>query len=206
METLLPDFIHRFSQRYPQVVLHVEDAPRFGFDLSSLRARKYDLIMGRVATSLANDPRLVDLNSEILFHDQLIIAAGVQSRWARRRNIELAELINERWILTPTDSWNYQGLVETFRAAGLDLPPASLVTFAGTLATYMLANGPYLMALPRSMLRRPPHNTALKQLPIQLPDRPWPVAIGTLKGRTLSPAVHRFISFCREAARAYDKQ
>src|SRR5262245_22157503 len=33
IETLLPDFIHRFSRRYPRIVLHVEDAPRFGVDL-----------------------------------------------------------------------------------------------------------------------------------------------------------------------------
>jgi DNA-binding transcriptional LysR family regulator len=204
IETLLPDFIHRFSQRYPRVVLHVEDAPRFGVDLSSLRARKFDLIMGRVTTSPANDPRLADLNVEILFHDELIIAAGTQSRWARRRSIDLAELINEPWILASGDTWPYQRLAEAFHEARLEPPHASLMTISMTLGAYMLANGPYLMSFPRSALRRPPYSTALKQLPIKLPVRPWPVAIGTLKGRTLNPAVDRFIACCREAAKSYD--
>ena len=204
IETLLPDFINRFSRRYPRIVLHVEDAPRFGVDLSSLRARKYDLLIGRVTTPPANDPRLVDLNVEILFHDQLIIAAGIKSRWARRRSIDLAELVNEPWILAPADSWPYRGLAEAFRGAGLDPPNASLMALSMTLGRYMLANGPYLMSLPRSALRRPPYSTSLRRLPIQLPIRPWPVAVGTLKNRTLSPAVDRFIACCRETAKSYD--
>jgi len=204
IETLLPDFIHRFSRQYPRIVLQVEDAPRFGVDLSGLRARKYDLIMGRVTTPPANDPRLVDLNVEVLFHDQLIIAAGIHSRWARRRKIDIGELINEPWILASADSWPYQRVAEAFQGAGLDPPHASLMTLSMTLGAYMLANGPYLMSFPRSALRRPPYKTLLKQLPVQLPSRPWPVAVGTLKNRTLSPAVERFIACCREAAKSYD--
>jgi DNA-binding transcriptional LysR family regulator len=47
------------------------------------------------------DDHINDLNAEVLFDDELVVAAGSNSRWARRRNIELAELINEPWILPP---------------------------------------------------------------------------------------------------------
>jgi hypothetical protein len=39
-------------------------------------------------------------------------------------------------------------------------------------------------------------------LPVELPVRPWPFAIFTLKGRTLSPAVDRFIAHLRDFARS----
>jgi DNA-binding transcriptional LysR family regulator len=37
----------------------------------------------------------------------------------------------------------------------------------------------------------------LKALPIDLPARPWPIAIVTLKNRTLSPVVQLFIDHVR---------
>jgi len=39
-------------------------------------------------------------------------------------------------------------------------------------------------------------------LPVELPVRPWPFAIFTLKDRTLSPAVDRFIAHLRDFARS----
>ena len=44
--------------------------------------------------------QLDDLNIEILFDDEMLVVAGSQSRWANRRKIDLAELVNEPWILT----------------------------------------------------------------------------------------------------------
>jgi DNA-binding transcriptional LysR family regulator len=67
----------------------------------------------------------------------------------------------------------------------------------------LVANGPYLMSLPSSVLQRSPYKRSLKQLPIDLPIRPWPFVIGTLKNRTLGPVVERFIECCRHVAKSY---
>jgi hypothetical protein len=58
------------------------------------------------------------------------------------------------------------------------------------------------MSGPQSVLRLIARRFGLKELPIALPARPWPVAIVTLKHRTLSPVVqrpHRHVS-CHECA------
>ncbi len=44
--------------------------------------------------------------------------------------------------------------------------------------------------------------TSMKVLPVDLPVRPFPVAIVTLKNRTLSPVVERFIECAREVAKS----
>jgi len=203
IETLLPDIVQQFSRRYPRVVVHVEDAPRFGVDLSGLLDRKIDVFLGRVAMPLADDRRLVDLNVEILFHDQLAIATGTQNRWARRRRIDLGELVNEPWILAAPDSWNYRRLAEAFLALRLDPPKASLVTFSIALTAHLLANGPYLVSLPGSVLQTSPYKRSLKRLAVALPNRPWPFVIGTLRNRTLSPVVERFIECCRQVSKSH---
>ena len=44
---------------------------------------------------------------------------------------------------------------------------------------------------------------SLTLLSVDLPIRPWPVAVVTLKNRTLSPVVERFIACAREVAKSF---
>jgi DNA-binding transcriptional LysR family regulator len=74
----------------------------------------------------------------------------------------------------------------------------SFVTFSVHLNAHFLSRGPFLTAYPISLVR----HISLKALPVGLPVRPWPVAIVTLKNRTLSPAVERFIECAREVAKS----
>jgi DNA-binding transcriptional LysR family regulator len=196
--TVLPKFIEHFSKRYPRVVVHVYDVPSPAIKTHELHDRKYDLVFARLGLPLPNDQIVDDLNLEYLFDDPLMIAAGQHSRWARRRTIDLAELKDEPWVLPQSDTWQYIGVAEAFRARGLDMPTVRLFGFSLHLVNHFVANGSFLTAYPRSVARV----SALKVLPIMLPDRPWPVAIATLKDRTLSPVVGRFIECAREVAKS----
>ena len=196
--TVLPQFIERFSKRYPRVVLHVHHVPSPAIKNPGLRERKYDLVVGRPGPSLPDGQIADDLNVEYLFDDPLIIAAGPSSRWARRRTVDLAELSDAPWILNHPDSWNYIGVAEAFRLRGLALPTVSIFGFSMHLVNHFVANGPFVTAMPRSVARF----CSLKVLPVKLPDRPWPVAIATLKNRILSPVAGRFIECAREVAKS----
>src|SRR5262249_54187204 len=88
-------------------------------------------------------------------------------------------------------------LQEAFRARGLVMPKAFLTTFSIHFRANLLATGPFLSALPGSHIRLNAERFSLKVLPVDLPRRPWPVAIITLKNRTLSPVVGRFIEHVR---------
>ena len=201
-ETLLPLFIRRFAQQYPRVVLHIDLVPRVGQYLSGLRDRKYDLIIERSMLPLADDPHMADLKVEPLFHDQLVVAAGAHNRWARRRKVDLAELVNEPWIFSGPNSWNYSSLLEAFKARGITPPNASIVTSSVPLRFYLLANGPYLTSTSNSSVWLSPNRRSLKILHVDLPIRPWPFAIFALKNRSLSPVVERFIECAREVAKS----
>jgi DNA-binding transcriptional LysR family regulator len=64
------------------------------------------------------------LDAEVLFNDETLVAAAVESQWARRRKIDLAELANEHWILPPASTTNSMVVLEAFRSRGLT-PPKS---------------------------------------------------------------------------------
>ena len=201
--TLLPKVIQQFIQRYPSVMLQADDVPTFAAALPVLQDRKIDLVMARLGPPPRDLHPPNELNVETLFEDQLVVAAGRHSRWARRRKIDLAELVDEPWILMAPNSWNYAGVAEAFHARGLAMPKISLVTFSVHLRTHLLADGKFITVFPSSMMHSNADYFSLTLLPIDLPIRPWPVAVVTLKNRTLSPVVERFIACAREVAKLF---
>jgi len=118
------------------------------------------------------------------------------------KKIDLAELVNERWILGAPGSMNHDGMAEAFAARGLDMPKLSVKTLSVNLRTNLLATGQYIAAFPHSVFHHRAQRFSLKVLPLDLPIAPWPIAVFTVKNRTLSPVVERFIACAREVAKS----
>jgi DNA-binding transcriptional LysR family regulator len=194
---LLPAIIDRFSREYPQIMLSVAQAVFATMQYRELRERSVDLLLGRNYGPLAED----DLESEVLFDDQPVIVSGRQSRWARSRRLELADLSQEQWILPPPDSLPGVSTADVFRASGVDVPKAPLTTLSIHISLQLVATNRFVTMLPRSILRFRGNDQLLKVLPIELPIQPRPVAIMSLKQRTLSPVAQRFIECARTVAK-----
>jgi DNA-binding transcriptional LysR family regulator len=199
--TILPPVIKAFRVQYPRVILNIEHEI-FSTFAQRLRNRSADLVLMRLRQSLAGDLSFDDLNVEHLFNDELVVVAGAQSQWARRRSVDLAELAKEDWILPVRDSWGYKVVAEAFDARGLAIPKISVKTLSIHLQTSLLTDGHAITALARSVFNSYCNRLSLKMLPIVLNGPTWPVAIVTLKRRTLNPVVERFIKCTREAAKS----
>jgi DNA-binding transcriptional LysR family regulator len=201
---LLPPIFERMARRHPRVVFHVSDVVTPILDLPQLRDRTLDLVVLRARWPLPSHPIAEDLNVEELFDDEAVVIASLESRWAHKRKIDLADLVNEEWILPPDDTTNSFVVMEAFRARGLHPPKVSFVTYSVTLRTSLLATGRYLSVLPRSMMSLYARRMALKVLPIKLAERKWPVVIATLKNRTLNPVAQVFIEHLRAGVKTLD--
>jgi DNA-binding transcriptional LysR family regulator len=194
---ILPPIIQRLYERHPGVTVHVSDVVAPTLNLPQIRDRTLDLALVRVVGSSMHNRFAEDFNIEALFGDETVIVVGANSRWARRRRVDLAELVNAPWILPPAESLNNVVVEEAFRARGLEPPKISLVTFSVQLRASMVATGDYVTVFPRSMMRHFAQRTVLKVLPISLPTREWPVALVTLRDRTLNPVAKLFIEHVR---------
>jgi len=195
MATFLPNLIHEFLEAYPKVVLRVSELPK-AVAYSGLRERTLDLHVEWCVPLFSRDEAGNDMNVEYLFDDHLVIVAGPHSRWARRRKIDLADLHAEPWMLGPPTNANYEFIAEAFRARGLAMPHVALETQSVPLRTHHLLTGRLIGAMPKLLASQ----AQLTILPVELPERPWPFAVFTLKDRTLSPAVDRFIAYLRDFA------
>jgi DNA-binding transcriptional LysR family regulator len=197
--TLLPDVIVQFSNRYPRIKVYADLIdPSDVF--AGLRERRYDCVVMPVRIRL-HDEAAGDLKVEILYDDKVIVAAAAHSKFARRRKIDLAELIDEPWIFVGPTSWNRPWSQEIFQARGLSRPEPLVTTDSIILRARLVAAGPCLGLFAASVLRRLiADNYAMMALPVDLHPKALSMGVVTLKNRTLSPVVERFLACTREVA------
>ena len=96
-------------------------------------------------------------------------------------------------------AWPY--VAEAFRASGLEIPQTGIFSNAVSLQVAMLSTGRFLAMIPRSLTWFGGKQMGIRILPVKLPVRPPPVAIVTLKNRTISPVTRLFIDCAREVAK-----
>jgi DNA-binding transcriptional LysR family regulator len=196
---LLPAVIKRLRVEHPGVTVHVAQMSRpIAFEVKGLRERRVDLIVARGEFTVPED----DVETDVLFTEPFIVVASAHSRWTRRRKLHLAELLDEKWILYPPEEAPGALVQQAFRNKGLALPRAHIATMSYHLRDMLLTTDDYLTVIPVCMLnvlnaKRP----TVKALPIDLGVQTRPVAIFTLKNRTLSPVAELFIKCARAAAR-----
>ena len=198
---LLQPVVEQFMKRYPRVVLDVDTVNTLSF-AHKLRERKLDVVLARGGWPLEAADLVNDMEVETLFDDELVIAVGRQSPWARRRKIDIVELRDEPWILTASDVWNYRVIADAFRQRGAEPPDVIMKTISVHLRTNLAATGRFITTFPRSVMLLYAERFGLKQLPIDLPGAGWPIKMATLRNRTLSPVVERFIDCARAVAKS----
>jgi DNA-binding transcriptional LysR family regulator len=199
---VLVPIIERLVGRYPRVrsFVSVEQqlvTPTRHFP--QLENREVDLVIARLLMPGARNSAAHPLKTEVLFYDRIRLATGKHTPLAHRRSIELADLASERWIMPPADSAAATALTKAFRAYGLEPPNIKMTTYSVHLRN-SFANRGYIVALPASVLRF--NSNDLQELPVDLPMPPWPVALLTLKDRTLNPVADRFIECAREVSKS----
>jgi len=190
--------IDRLSRRYPAVIVHVATTQPATLEFRELRERQVDLLLGRmISPPLADE----DIDVEILFEDRLFVVAGARSPWTRRQKIELAELVNERWILLPPNNALSSLVAQAFRSRGLE-PPRESVTADIHLRIHLLTTGRFLTVLPADLLQFVGKRWSLKTLPIDLGIQAPSLGVLTLRNRTLSPVAQLFIDCTREVVKS----
>ena len=86
------------------------------------------------------------------------------------------------------------------------MPKTVLKTYSTHIRTNLVASGHFIATFPKSVAHFYADRFSLKVLPVDLPVRPWPVAILMLKNWTLSSVVERFIDYVRETVKGMAAQ
>jgi DNA-binding transcriptional LysR family regulator len=192
--------VHRLSGQYPRMSFHVVVG-----DLRTmtreLDARRIDFVVSRMYS-----PASEEHSAEVLFEDPLVVVTGPNNPLARRRKIELAELVDEPWTLQPRENNFGAFTMDALRGAGLAAPRILVATTSSILRGEMLATGRYLTMVPRYWVLLPRRHPSLRVLPVEFPNTRLRVAIITLKNRSLSRATELFIDSVRVLTKPLAKE
>jgi len=186
MAGILPAISESFLRRFPGVQLRVVHADTALMQFNQLLDRDVE----------------DDLVSEPLLEEPFVAVAGKDSQWARRRRIELSELVEEYWVLPPYDSAPGVLIVELFHRSGVKPPEASIVTLSVQLTITLITSGSFVGLLPSAVARLSAKRVGLKILPVKLPGIRYSVEIITVRNRAASPLAKLFIEEARAVAKS----
>jgi DNA-binding transcriptional LysR family regulator len=130
--------INRLLRQYPRATFHVATATG-SMLLDQLRER--DVELGFDMSAPAGEG---DIGVKALFDEPLVVVAGVDNPWLRRRKIRLAELVNEPWTWPPPGSTYDSLVVEAFRANESNPRAARSTPTHINMRISLAATGPFL--------------------------------------------------------------
>lgn len=173
--------------RYPRMQFELTVGPTDVL-LRQLRQRDVEIVISRLASMAGND----DLSVETLFHDELVVICSRQSRWARRRKVSLADLVDEPWVFPPPAGFLTGIMRGEFEAQGLALPRPTVTTSCTYSLSVLVGNGNFLGIHPRAMLTTPNQHPLLTAVDVGLPTTRGAIGLISLRDRSLSPVAKLF--------------
>ncbi len=176
--SVVSDIICSLVRRYPRITYHVNVSDTDAL-ARQLRERTLDVLVTRWIPPLIDE----DLAGEVLFQNALAVMADKSHPLVGRKKLRLGDLMDERWTLSPPDSFLGRIVVDVFSRRKLELPRAVVTTLSIYMRLGLLASGRFLTVLPRTMLRQRSNRAWLRALDIDLNDSAGPIALITLKRR-----------------------
>lgn len=192
----IAEVVSRLSQTYPRITYQVSVSDTTTL-VRDLRERALDVVVTRwTADAVAND-----LAAEILLKAPLAVLADRHHPLLKRKNVSLADTMDQAWTLSPPDSFLGRVVVDVFRQRKLPLPPSIVTTLSVHMRLNLLASGRFLTMLPERMVRQRANRAWLRAIDIDLPESRGPIASITVKKRNAGGALKLFQQACRDADR-----
>lgn len=187
---LLPDILKTYMRDYPQVALSVQVAPS--------RYLVEDLLMNRsefgVISLPFEHPRIETVS---LYHDAMPLVVGSSHRFAKRKTVTLAEVVQEPLMLFHADSISRKIVDERFAEAGVS--PGVVMEMRSPEAMRKLVEvGVGISFLPLLAVQESLDAGGLKTIKVQGVSFSREIGIAWRRGRYFGPAIRYLLEMIFE--------
>lgn len=193
--SMVPRAVINFKKKWPNVNIQIEEAV-FPDNLPAIRTGELDLAVCMLTEQTVED----GLNFEVLVHDEVTPAVRIGHPLAQKRELGLADLIDEDWILFGRSTSSRAVHEQTFRVNGLEPPKSSVMcaSFAGALSLLEYSN--FVMLVPKQIFAGRPKAWPVTPLRLTTPMQPWTIVVVTRSSTALSSVCREFIEELRNIA------
>ena len=187
-ESFLADACVVLSREAPQVTYKASVLLHLGLDDALLKGTM-DFCVADAKAFPA-----VDYVHEKLYVDPFVVYAASNHRLARRKNVAIADLAQERWASTsPFLALQWQQLILAFAGHGLPPPKLALQTNSQVIRNSAIAHSDYLGVSSRRFFMRESQTRRLIEIPVKELTNERHMAVIYRKGAYISPVARRMI-------------
>lgn len=195
---VLPMAIAEVLHAHPQLRVHVLESPYEVLRVGLQRGR-VDAILGALRPTLE-----ADLISEPLFEDRLGVMAAATHPLARRRQLRLADLRGQPWVLSRPGTPLRASLVRYFAQAGEPPPQASVETGDQALVRGLLLGAGMLTVLSTHQLQYEIGAGDVCVLPVDLRGLTREIGLTLRREARLPPGALALLDAIRTQSRVVD--
>jgi DNA-binding transcriptional LysR family regulator len=193
---LVPTACDAFLKEAPKVTLKIMVGGRIAATLASVRNGELDLAVTHIEA-----PRPEDLVEEHLYDESYVVYASAKHRLAKRRQLTLADLVQERWTLGATNSLVDRQLSQAFVGNNLPPPKIAIETANLPLRQRLVAASELLAFGSREVVRYAAARYRVAELQVKNLTYTPRVSVVYRKDAYLSPAARRFIEILKATAK-----
>jgi DNA-binding transcriptional LysR family regulator len=192
---LLPRALALLAARHPRMVVSVETDTSRPL-VAKLVEGRFDIVIGRILDAEGAE----ELDFEALADEPHSLIAREGHPLLARRRLRIEDLVDQAWILPPSESLLRERVNAMFLRRGLMLPRQIIETASVPLITNLLLRGDMIVALPAEVVRPYCDAGVLRVLPVEINVRMDSFGIITRRLHPLSLHAYEALHALRDAA------
>lgn len=193
----VPLAVDRLVDAHPGIQLSMVEARETEL-IDRLRRRDIELAVLRLSVVEPND----DMRLIRLFDEKLCVVAAADHPLARRRNSTWADLLAQRWVLSPPDCSFHLHVQRTLEQAGLSMPRHTVEAMSIQLQFNLVLHAGMLGFGMRSQIDFAPGKGNVVRLPFDLPALSTGVSVVSLASHEPSPLARQLVAHIHDLAAA----
>jgi DNA-binding transcriptional LysR family regulator len=194
--------VAQLKQRHPGVVVSIE-IDGCGQLVQRLRQGDLDIVVGQVLDTACAEDLLYE---SLAANEPYAVIAGARHPLAGRRDLQLANVVEQPWILPPTGSLLRDKLDALFVQAGLPLPATIIETVSAPVISSLLQQSTMVAAVPEEAVASACKSGELSALIRNIPLGASAFGLITRRDHQLAPGAQLMLKTLRELAGTSDAE